>query len=122
MTRGEALEILGLDSDASLDEARAAYRTLAKTYHPDKNSASNATAMFRIISALEHWYELISGRNFRSIAEVCEVFPHADRVDGWTVFNIGGNTARLIAFIHYGRQTVSIHRVLTHPEYDRWMP
>lgn len=50
MTRGEALEILGLDSDASLDEAREAYRTLAKTYHPDKNSASNATAMFRIIS------------------------------------------------------------------------
>ena len=50
MTRGEALEILGLDSDASLDEAREAYRTLAKTYHPDKNPASNATAMFRIIS------------------------------------------------------------------------
>ena len=50
MTRGEALEILGLDSDASLDEAREAYRTLAKTYHPDKNSASNATVMFRIIS------------------------------------------------------------------------
>ena len=54
-------------------------------------------------SALEHWYELISGRNFRSIAELREVFPHADRVDGWTVFNIGGNKARLIAFIHYGR-------------------
>ena len=50
MTRGEALEILGLDSDASLDEAREAYRTLAKTYHPDKNPASNATVMFRIIS------------------------------------------------------------------------
>lgn len=50
MTRGEALEILGLDSDASLDAAREAYRTLAKTYHPDKNPASNATAMFRIIS------------------------------------------------------------------------
>ena len=50
MPRREALEILGLDSDASLDEAREAYRTLAKTYHPDKNSASNATVMFRIIS------------------------------------------------------------------------
>lgn len=50
MTRGEALEILGLDPNASLDEARQAYRTLAKTYHPDKNLAPNATAMFRIIS------------------------------------------------------------------------
>ena len=73
-------------------------------------------------SALEYWYELISGRSFRSIAELREVFPHADRVDGWTVFNIGGNKARLIAFIHYGRQTVSIDRVLTHSEYDRWRP
>ena len=25
-------------------------------------------------SALDHWYELISGRNFRSIAELREVF------------------------------------------------
>ncbi len=49
MTRGEALEILGLDSDASLDEAREAYRTLVKHYHPDKNAASNASVMFRII-------------------------------------------------------------------------
>lgn len=50
MTRAEALEILGLDSDASLADAREAYRALAKIYHPDKSSASNATAMFRIIS------------------------------------------------------------------------
>ena len=40
MTREEALEILGLDSDASLDEARQAYRTLAKIYHPDKKSCA----------------------------------------------------------------------------------
>ncbi|MYA70888.1 type II toxin-antitoxin system HigB family toxin [Candidatus Poribacteria bacterium] len=47
-------------------------------------------------SALEHWYRLIRGRNFRSITELREIFPHADRVEGWTVFNIGGNKARLI--------------------------
>ena len=52
-------------------------------------------------SALNHWYRLIRGRNFRSIAELREVFPHADRVEGWTVFNIGGNKVRLIATIHY---------------------
>ena len=50
MTREEALEILGLDANASLEEARAAYRALARSYHPDKNSASNAAVMFRIIS------------------------------------------------------------------------
>jgi cation transport ATPase len=50
VTRIEALEILGLNPDASLSEAREAYRTLAKTYHPDKNAASNAAVMFRIIT------------------------------------------------------------------------
>ena len=73
-------------------------------------------------SALNHWYRLIRGRNFRSIAELREVFPHADRVEGWTVFNIGGNKARLIATIHYNQQVVLIRYVLTHAEYDKWRP
>ena len=73
-------------------------------------------------SALEHWYRLIRGRNFRSIAELREVFPHADRVEGWTVFNIGGNKARFIATIHYNQQVVLIRHVLTHAEYDKWRP
>jgi mRNA interferase HigB len=39
-----------------------------------------------------------------------------------TVFNIGGNKARLIAAIHYNRRRVYIRAVLTHAEYDaaRW--
>ncbi len=73
-------------------------------------------------SALDHWYRLIRGRNFRSIAELREVFPHADRVEGWTVFNIGGNKACLIATIHYDQQVVFIRHVLTHAEYDKWRP
>ena len=46
----------------------------------------------------------------------------ADRVGKLTVFNIGGNKARLIAAIHYNRQKVYIRAVLTHDEYDkgRW--
>ena len=73
-------------------------------------------------SALNHWYRLIRGRNFYSIAELREVFPHADRVEGWTVFNIGGNKARLIATIHYNQQIVLIRHVLTHAEYNKWRP
>ncbi len=49
MTREEAFEILGLNSDASLDDARTAYHALAKHYHPDKNTAPNAAVMFRMI-------------------------------------------------------------------------
>jgi mRNA-degrading endonuclease HigB of HigAB toxin-antitoxin module len=46
------------------------------------------------------------------------LFPSADQVGKLTVFNIGGNTARLIAAIHYNRQKVYIRAVLTHDEYD----
>jgi len=39
-----------------------------------------------------------------------------------TVFNIGGNAARLIAAIHYNRKRIYIRAILTHEEYDdgRW--
>jgi mRNA interferase HigB len=39
-------------------------------------------------------------------------------VAGLTVFNIGGNKARLIAALHYNRRKVYIRAVLTHAEYD----
>jgi len=47
------------------------------------------------------------------------VFPSADQVGHLTVFNIGGNKARLVAAIHYNRHKIYIRAVLTHDEYDR---
>ena len=89
-------------------------------------------------SALLRWLNLMQQRNFSSINELRETFPHADlvkkevpvqsihlipynnRETTFTVFNIGGNKARLIAIIQYEYQQVSIHKVLTHAEYDAW--
>lgn len=51
--------------------------------------------------SLEHWYKLMKRGNFFSFVELHTVFPHADQVKNLTVFNIGGNKARLIAAIHY---------------------
>ena len=83
-------------------------------------------------SALNRWYKLIEEGTFGSIVELRETFPHADPVPArsgrisqsgertiLTVFNIGGNKARLTAFVHYRKQTVSIRRVETHAEYDK---
>lgn len=70
-------------------------------------------------SALEHWYRLMKQREFASFAELWTVFPGADQVGKVTVFNIGGNKARLIAAIHYNRRRVYIRAVLTHAEYDK---
>ncbi len=57
--------------------------------------------------------------DFHSFAELRAVFPSADKVQDWIVFNISGNKYRLIVSIHFNRSKVYIRHVLTHPEYDR---
>jgi mRNA interferase HigB len=61
----------------------------------------------------------MKSRNFSSFADLRSVFPSADLVGKLTVFNIGGNKARLVAAIHYNRRKVYIRAVLTHEEYDQ---
>ncbi|MDQ2992869.1 MAG: type II toxin-antitoxin system HigB family toxin [Candidatus Eremiobacteraeota bacterium] len=51
--------------------------------------------------------------------DVRKTYPHADFVAPHTVFNIKGNTYRLIAIIDYTYRKVFIKHVLTHAEYDR---
>jgi mRNA interferase HigB len=69
-------------------------------------------------AGLEYWYRHMKSASFRSFAELRAVFPSADQVGKLTVFNIGGNTTRLIAAVHYNRQKIYIRAVLTHAEYD----
>ena len=70
-------------------------------------------------SSLAAWYRIVKHTDFESLADVRRTFPSADRVGRFTVFNVGGNKARLIAAIHYNRKRVYIRQVLTHAEYDR---
>ena len=70
-------------------------------------------------SGLETWYRIIKHSNFKTFEELSKIFPSADHVGKYTVFNIGGNKARLIVAIHYNTQRVYIRYVLTHAEYDR---
>jgi mRNA interferase HigB len=70
-------------------------------------------------NSLNHWYKRIKKSNFISFPELRKIFPSADQVGKLTVFNIGGNKARLIAAIHYNRGKVYIRAILTHPEYDK---
>ena len=65
------------------------------------------------------WYNLTVGANWQNFVELRELFPSADLVGNFTVFNIGGNKYRLIVFIDYTYQKVFIRHVLTHAEYDK---
>jgi mRNA interferase HigB len=70
-------------------------------------------------SALESWFRIVKRTNFNSFVELRQVFPSVDQVSGLTVFNIGGNKARLIAAVHYNTHRVYLRYILTHGEYNR---
>ena len=73
-------------------------------------------------TALIRWFKLINSANFQTVDELRSVFPSADLINDFIVFNIGGNKYRLITSIHFNRKKVYIRYILTHSEYDkdRW--
>ena len=75
-----------------------------------------ATEHPQCAASLAAWYRVVKHTSFDSFADVRHAFPSADRVGRFTVFNIGGNKARLIAAIHYNRKKVYLRHVLTHAE------
>lgn len=68
--------------------------------------------------ALDDWYKIVSKAKWQHINELKAVYPSADAVGNFTVFNIKGNKYRLIVSISYRTQDVYIKYVLTHAEYD----
>ena len=46
--------------------------------------------------------------------------PSADKVNKFTVFNVGGGGYRGVTAIHFNRQKLYIRHVFTHSEYERW--
>lgn len=69
-------------------------------------------------SSLMAWYKTAQKAVWRNLADVRQVYPSADPVGRYTVFNIRGNNYRLIARINYRSQTLFVVAVMTHKEYD----
>jgi len=71
---------------------------------------------------LNHWANAVEAGEWKNPGALRANFGSVDFVGDLTVFDIGGNKYRLIAFIHYRRQIVYIKQILTHEEYDkgRW--
>ncbi len=66
---------------------------------------------------LDRWYRIVKQSTY--IAELRKTFPKVDQVGKLTVFDIGGNKYRLIAYIVFSAQRIYIRHILTHPEYDK---
>jgi mRNA interferase HigB len=70
-------------------------------------------------TSLKAWFNMAKKARWRSLAAVRLVYPHADLVGIYTVFNIRSNHYRLIAEINYQYQQILIREILTHDEYDK---
>ncbi len=57
MAKTDHYSVLGVSHDASADEIRSAYRKLARQYHPDVSSATDASERFKEITVA---YEILS--------------------------------------------------------------
>ena len=73
------------------------------------------------------WRKIVRQEKFRHFADLRLCFRSADQVrvasgNPVVVFNVCGNTYRLICAIHYDTGKVFLLRFLTHAEYDkdRW--
>ncbi len=70
-------------------------------------------------TALDTWYRITKKAEWKNLMDVRRVFPTADAVGKFTVFNIKGNAYRLITEINYHTGTIFLRQVLTHAEYSR---
>ncbi len=68
---------------------------------------------------ISQWYKVASLASWHSQTDLRKVYPHADFVDPYTVFNIKGNSYRLVVKVEYRWQTIFVKHVLTHDEYTR---
>jgi mRNA interferase HigB len=71
------------------------------------------------LAPLERWYRVALHAEWVNLADLRRDFPHADPVGGLTIFNIHGNSYRLITRIDYRRKKIYVVEVLTHAEYSR---
>jgi mRNA interferase HigB len=69
--------------------------------------------------ALDNWFRVAQSANWSNLVEVQSVFPTAEAVGNFTIFNIKGNNYRLIVSIDYEKQVIYIKYVFTHAEYDK---
>lgn len=72
-----------------------------------------------LVEPLDVWYRTAKKATWKNLLDIRQQMPAADGVGQFVVFNIKGNTYRLIAEVYYASQVILVRHVLTHAEYDR---
>lgn len=72
------------------------------------------------IAALNKWYEETKRADWSNFSEMKKTFNSVDAVgNDRYVFNIKGNSCRIVAMIFFDIRTIYIRFVGTHKEYDK---
>ena len=70
-------------------------------------------------TAMTEWYATVSDARWQDLSELKKTFNSADDVTGGkVVFDVGGNTYRIVGLVGYRTQRIFILFVGTHAEYD----
>ena len=69
---------------------------------------------------LNNWYETVRRCNWANFSQIKETFNSVDAVgNDRFVFNIKGNSYRLVAMIPFNKRTIYIRFIGAHAEYDK---
>lgn len=69
--------------------------------------------------SLDAWYDITAAAAWKTFAELRATFRSADVYGDCTIFDVGHNKYRLIAWLSYKTHKVFIRSVMTHAEYDQ---
>jgi mRNA interferase HigB len=72
-----------------------------------------------LVEPLAAWWNVAKAANWTGIEDVKRTYPYTDPVGRYTVFDIKGNSYRLIVRMEYKKHLIFIIKVLTHAEYDK---
>ena len=70
-------------------------------------------------SALDAWFHEVQAADWKTPVEVTRDYANASIVGDRIVFNIKGNSYRLVVAVNYRRQIVFIKWLGTHAAYDK---
>ncbi len=72
-----------------------------------------------VARALDAWWRSTKAAQWRHIEECRRSFATVDQVGRCLIFNLMGNSYRLIAVVSWRNQRIYVKALLTHREYER---
>lgn len=73
-----------------------------------------------LTEALINWYHIVKKQDWKNFSDIKKTFNNADAAgNDRYVFNIKGNSYRLVTMIHFSTRTIYVRFIGTHSEYDK---